>query len=195
MTDLLLQTWSCVFVMQTQMFSSCFTKEKRERLVRIINIFACGLIVIQFCLWFDCHPVLFVVCLSSNSVCFGCHPVLFACGLIVIQFCLPVVWLLSSSVCQWFGCHPVLFACCLIVVQFCLSVPVVWLPSNSVLRLPAVRQVLWHHGEEVWSTGKGNHRLWWLHSVLCCTSGRHFSSVISLPERRVSLNLVLGESG
>ena len=252
--------------MLTQMCSSCFTKEKRERLVRIINIFACGLIVIQFCLWsdchpvlfacglmviqfclwfnchpvlfacglivtqfcllvfwlssssvclwFDCHPILFVVWLSSNSVClwfdrhpvvfacgliaiqfclwFDCHPILFACGLIVIQFCLPVVHLWSNSVygliviqfCLWFDCHTILFACILTVIQFCL--PVVWWPSNSVFRLPAVRQVLWHHGEEVWSTGKGNHRLWWLHSVLCCTSGRHFSSVIFLPEHSVT---------
>ena len=123
MTDLPLQTsvWSTcshevVFMMLTQMCSSCFTKEKRERLVRIINVFACGLIVIQFCLWFDCHPVLFVFWLSSSSI--------------VIQCCLPVVWLSSNSVCLWFDCCPVLFASGLVVIQFCL--PVVWLLSSSV---------------------------------------------------------------
>ena len=130
-------------------------------------LFACGLIVIQFCLPVVCHPILFVIC----------QPVLFACGLIVIQ--LFACGLIAIQFCLWFECHPVLFACCLIVIQYCLSV--VWLPSNSVFRLPAVRQVLWHHGEEVWSTRKGNHCLWWLHSVLCCASGKRFSSVVSSP--------------
>ena len=94
-------------------------------------------------MWFDCHPILFVVWLSiqfclwfdyqSNSVCLW----------FVIQFCLPVVWLSSSSVCLWF----VIQFCLWFVNQFCLPavwlssncLPVVWLPSNSVCDLSVIQ--------------------------------------------------------